>query len=112
MSAMERTLRILSDAADLAILSLFLIVGLIGFLPGIQRRWAYAGAAFVLGIGLGLAARWAPFIPDGLDLLACIIGVISGPVTAARMQGKTIMEVVDEIRRARDGAADGGQGDA
>lgn len=101
MTAIERVGKMLNDAADLAVLSLFLIACLIFFLPGIQRRWAYAVAAFGLGIGLGLAARWAPFIPDGLDLLAAMIGVICGPLTAAQMQGKTIFEVWEEIKAAR-----------
>lgn len=98
----QRVLKLLNDIPDLALLSLFILAGVIAFLPGIQNRWTYAGAAFVLGMGAGLAVRYMPGIPAGFDFLACILGVIAGPFTAARWHGKTLPEVWREITRARD----------
>lgn len=110
MTAMERITKLFNDAADMMIVSLFLIVLVVIYLPGIQNRWTYSAAAFAFGVTLPLAAR-AAGLPGGIDIIACILGVICGPLTAARMQGKTVFEVVEEIRRARAGR-DGGQGDA
>lgn len=92
--------RLFADAADIAVMSLFVVAGVIFFLPGIQKRWTYALAAFVLGTMLGLAARRFG-LPDGLDIIAVMLGVVAGPVTAAHLQGKTIFEAVDEIRSSR-----------
>ena len=106
MTAAERIARLYNDAADLIIVSAIIVFAVVIWLPGIQNRAAYAAAAVVLGAALGLAARWAPILPDGADIIATIIGVVAGPVTVARMQGKTIFDVMDDIRRARRGGDD------
>ena len=106
MTAAERLTRLFNDAADLIVVSAIIVCAVIMWLPGIQNRAAYAGAAIALGAALGLAARWAPFIPAGGEIIATIIGVVAGPVTVARMQGKTIFDVMEDIRRARRGGDD------
>jgi len=103
MEGLQRVTTLFNDAIDLAILSLFLVVGLVGFIPGIQKRWSYAGAALVLGTMFGLAARWAPFLPAGSEVVGVILGVVVGPATVAHLQGKTIAEAIDEIRSMRRG---------
>jgi hypothetical protein len=103
MDGLHRVTTLFNDAIDLAIISLFLVVGLIGFLPGVQSRWSYACAALVLGTMFGLAARWAPFLPEGSDVVGVILGVIVGPATAAGWQGKTISEAIEDIRAMRRG---------
>ena len=100
MTAIERIRELANEIADLAILSLFLVAGIIFFLPGIQKRWSYAAAAVVLGSVLGLAARRFG-LPDGLDLLGVLLGVAAGPATVAKMQGKTIFEAIEEIQSVR-----------
>lgn len=103
MDGLQRVATLFNDAIDLAILSLFLIIGLIGFLPGVQKRWSYAAAALVLGTAFGVAARWAPFLPPGTEVVGVILGVVVGPATAAGFQGKTLSEAIDEIRSMRRG---------
>ena len=103
MSASERLRYLLDQAADLMVMSLFLVACTIFFLPGIQKRWSYAAAAFAFGAGFGLAARQIAIVPDGVEILAVMLGVVTGPVTAARLQGKTIFEAIKEIRDARRG---------
>ena len=107
MDGLHRVATLFNDAIDLAILSLFLIIGLIGFLPGVQKRWSYAGAALVMGTMFGLAARWAPFLPPGSEVVGVILGVVVGPATAAGFQGKTLSEAIDEIRSMRRGGGGG-----
>lgn len=103
---LESLRRLLNDTADLAVVTLLMLAGVIFFLPGIQKRWTYAGAAFAIGLLLGIAARRFG-LPDGLDIIAVMVGVIAGPVTVAKLHGKTIFEVVDEIRKARSGDTEG-----
>jgi hypothetical protein len=105
MQAFENIKRLAGEIADLAVLSLFVVAGLIFFLPGVQKRWSYGMAAFVLGTVLGLAARRAG-IPDGLDIIAVMLGVMTGPVSAAKLQGKTITEAIAEIKEIRVGGGD------
>jgi len=100
MTGLERIRELINEIADLAILSLFLVAGIIFFLPGVQKRWSYAAAAVVLGSVLGLAARRFG-LPDGVDLIALLLGVAAGPVTVAKMQGKTIFEAIEEIQSVR-----------
>lgn len=103
---LERVVTLFNDAIDLALITLFIIAGLIGFLPGVQRRWSYAGAAMVMGVGLGLAARWAPFLPPGSEIIGVLLGVITGPATAAAWKGKTLAEAIDDIRSMKRGSDD------
>lgn len=103
MTAAERLARLYNDAADIVVISAFIVLTVVFFLPGVQNRASYGLAAMGLAVTLGLAARWAPFLPPGSEIIAAIVGVVAGPVTVAAMQGKTIFEVVDEIRRARRG---------
>jgi hypothetical protein len=100
MNGFERIRDMVNEIADLAILALFVVAGIIFFVPGIQKRWAYAAAAIVLGSVLGLAARRFG-LADGLDLLALLLGIAAGPVTVAKMQGKTIIEAIEEIQSVR-----------
>jgi len=97
---LARLHQLINDAADLAVISLFLVASTIFFLPGIQRRWSYAGASVAMGIVLGLAARWSP-LPDGFEILGTMAGVLGGPVTVLKLQGKDVFEIIDEIKRAR-----------
>jgi hypothetical protein len=106
MTAAERIARLYNDAADIVVIAAFIVLSVVFVLPGVQNRAAYGLAALGLGVGLGLAARWAPFIPDGGEIIAAILGVVCGPVTVAAMQGKTLFEVLDEIRKARRGGDD------
>jgi hypothetical protein len=106
MTAAERIARLYNDAADIVVISAFLVLCVVFFLPGVQNRAAYGLAALGLAVTLGVAARWAPFIPPGGEIVAAILGVVCGPVTVAAMQGKTLFEVLDEIRKARRGGDD------
>lgn len=103
MDGFERVAALFNDAIDLAIISLFLVVGLIGFLPGVQRRWSYAAAALVMGTVFGLTVRQIPWMPEGVEIIGVMLGVIVGPATAARWQGKTLSEAIEDIRSMRRG---------
>lgn len=103
---LERVVTLFNDTLDLALITLFIIAGLIGFLPGVQKRWSYAGAALVMGIGFGLAARWAPFLPPGSEIVGVLLGVVLGPTTAAAWHGKTLSEAIDDIRSMKRGGGD------
>ena len=106
MTAAERLARLFNDAADLVVVSAIMVIAVVLWLPGIQSRASYGLAALILGAALGLATRWAPFLPDGAEIIATIIGVAAGPVTVARMQGKSIFDVLEDIHRARRGGDD------
>ncbi|WP_430430182.1 hypothetical protein [Oceanicaulis sp.] len=105
---LERVVTLFNDTIDLALITLFTIAGLIGFLPGVQKRWSYAGAALVMGVGLGVAVRWAPFLPPGCEIIGVILGVVCGPATAAAWKGKTLSEAIDDIRAMKRGGGDAG----
>lgn len=99
--------QLMVDTTDLALLSALAVAGTIMFLPGIQKRWSYALAAFVFGILFSLAARRLG-LPDGADIIAVMLGVLTGPVTAAKLQGKTLAEAIDEIQKSRRNGGLGG----
>jgi hypothetical protein len=106
MTAAERLTRLYNDASDIIVIAAVIVFCVVFFLPGLQNRATYGLAALGLAVGLGLAARWAPFIPDGGEIIAAILGVVCGPVTVAAMQGKTLFDVLEEIRKARRGGGD------
>jgi hypothetical protein len=104
------------DAIDLSVISLMGVVGAVLAIPGLQRRISYGGAALIFGILLGVAARWSG-LPAGLDIIAVLLGVVTGPVTVAKMQGKTLSEAIEEFSKARRtmsgrGNSEGGSDDA
>ena len=100
MTGLDRVRALLNDSLDLAIIAIFIAVCVTPVLPGIQKRWQYLIAAFALGTVGGLICRRLG-LPDGLDILGVCIGFVSGPVTMAKLQGKTVKEVVEELRQMR-----------
>ena len=100
--AWENLRSLVENAVDLFALSVFVGGGLVFFLPGIQARWKYLAAAVVMGTVFGLIARESG-LPEGIDLAATLLGVLTGPTTAAWAQGKTAGEAIEELRRVRRG---------
>lgn len=100
MTGIERVRALLNDSLDLAIVAIFIGVCVMPWLPGVQKRWSYLAAAFALGTVGGLICRRLG-LPDGLDYLGVCIGFITGPVTMAKLQGKTVKEAVEELRQMR-----------
>lgn len=96
MSGWENVRELFNDAIDLVIASLFLAIGLAGLGPGVQRSWSYFAAGIALGTILGLAARRFG-VPAGVDIMVMVLGVVTGPVTVVKLQGKTFLEAFDEI---------------
>ena len=97
-------------AADLVVLSLLIVVMTIFILPGTHRSWAYAACGIGMGVAGGLAVR-AFGLSEGWVIIATIVGVITGPATVMKFQGKTADEVFRELRDARrSGGADDGEG--
>ncbi|MEC7571954.1 MAG: hypothetical protein VX394_07860 [Pseudomonadota bacterium] len=91
---------LINDSADLTVLSLLVGGCLVFFLPGIQDRWRYFAAAVALGLVGGLFGRELALF-DGMELLTMLAGIVTGPITAAKMSGKTIGEAIEEIRQMR-----------
>lgn len=98
-----RVIALFNIAIDLAIMATFVGVGMIGIMPGAQKRWSYFAAMVVMGTAFGIVARVLPWIPEGLETVGVILGVIVGPATAARWQGKTLSEAIEDIRSMRRG---------
>lgn len=107
LTAAERLRGLVNQGADILVLACLVTAGTVMFLPGVQKRWSYAAAAIVFGFALGYAVRLMSW-PDGVMVIAVILGVVTGPVTAAAMHGKTIFEAIEEIQKARRGG-DGGE---
>lgn len=109
-SAIQRVLSLINSAADLVVLSLLIVVATIFVLPGAQRSWAYAACGIGMGVAGGLAARWFG-AAEGWVIICTVAGVITGPATVTKFQGKTFDDVWRELRSARrTGGADDGEG--
>lgn len=111
MQGWENVRTLFNDTIDLIVLSLFVLIGLIGLQPGMQRSWSYAAAGLVLGTMLGLASRRFG-LPAGVDIIMIILGVACGPFTITKLQGKSIMDAIDEIISVRDRIRHGDDDDA
>ena len=107
INGIDRIKHLFNMGADVLVLACLITAGVVFFLPGIQKRWHYAAAASVFAFAGGLGARLMGW-PDGLMVLGVLLGVVTGPVTAARFSGKTIFEAIEEIQKARRGGNGGG----
>jgi hypothetical protein len=96
----EKLRQLVADSIDVAVVSLLSVIGVQLALPGLQRRLAYGGSALIFGLLLGVAARWSP-LPDGFEIVGTILGVITGPVTVAKMEGKTLGQAIEDLARSR-----------
>lgn len=105
MDSLEGLKRLAADSLELVGLSLFMVVGLIFFLPGVQSRLAYGAAAIVMGTVFGIIAVRLG-LPDGVEIIAVLLGVVCGPPTVAKFQNKTLTEAIAEIRTMRRGFND------
>jgi hypothetical protein len=100
MTGFDRLRALFNDASDLFLSAIFVAACSLPFLPGLQRRWVYAAAGIGAATLLGLAARRFG-VPDGVDIIAVMVGFAAGPATLAKLQGKTVFEVAEEILAAR-----------
>lgn len=107
-NAMQRVLSLINSAADLVVLSILLVVLTIFILPGTQRSWAYAACGIGMGVAGGLAVRYFG-LSEGWVIIGTLVGVITGPATVMKFQGKTADEVFRELRNARRSGGEGEQ---
>lgn len=105
-NGLQRVQSLINDAADVTVIVLFLVATTIFFVPNVQSRWTYAGAAIGMGILGGVFIRWMNW-PEGFVIIASMAGVIAGPVTILKAQGKDVFEIIEEIRKARRSGGDG-----
>lgn len=103
---LETLNRLLNDGIDAAVISLLVMVGATAAIPEWRSNRGYMLAGWVVGVIVGLAAVRMN-VPEGFAILLTAIGVVTGPITLAKMHGRTMGDVLDEVTRRRaNGGAD------
>lgn len=81
--------------------TLFLIAATAG-IPSWRASGWIPVSAFCFGLGLGLVAKLMG-APYGIDVGLAALGVLTGPFTITKLQGKSLDEAIKELAKLRDG---------
>lgn len=103
---LESLNKLLNDSLDAIVVSILIMVAATAVIPEWRSNRGYALAGVITGIIAGLIAQRSG-VPDGASIGVTAVGVVVGPLTIARLHGRTLGDILDEVvRRRANGGAD------
>jgi len=92
--------KLLEDSADAAIISVLIVTGTTAALPAWRSNKGFIIAGWVMGVVVGIALARSP-LPDWFAILGTAAGVITGPMTINKLQGRTLGDLIEEIYKRK-----------